>query len=221
MRPRVRQQDAHHDVARRTSNDRWAHIEGEVLIRRGRRVFDFITDQQRTQLYPPHGGLGESHQKSRLRPRRWKQNHCVDNLQIVPVDERDSGWENEHPRFRVYFQRTQGSWVGGWTATYDITGADIVQVIDWAQRQAGQVFVYSIALVYDDRATEQSMPGHGRGLVWLVGMDGNRGDDDLDPAAADIQRRMVARRREPVIVPSADQMPPGILEPYSDANGST
>lgn len=140
----------------------------------------------------------------------------MDTVQIGPVDERDCNWENANPRFRVYFQRTQGPRIGGWTATYDITGADVVQVIDWAQRQAGQVFVYSIALVSDDRAREQSMPGHGRGLVWLLGMDGNR--DDLDPAEAEIQRRMLARRREPVRLPAFDHMPPGVLEPFNGAS---
>lgn len=137
----------------------------------------------------------------------------MDGVEIVAVDERDSGWERDNPRFRVYLQKTSGTYIGGWTATYDITGADVVQVIDWAQREAGDLLVYSIALVYDDQAGEQLHPGHGRGLVWLVGMDGNR--SDLDPAEAQIQKRMLARRGEPVIVPPADRMPPR----HSDPNG--
>jgi hypothetical protein len=142
----------------------------------------------------------------------------VDGIKIVGVDERNSNLENDHPRFRVYFQRTQDSYIGGWTATYEITGADVVQVVDWAQRQAGETLVYSIALVYDDRAMEEPAPGPGRGLVWLLGMDGNR--SELDPSEAEIQRRMLARRQNPVIVPSTDRMPPGVLEPFSDGSDS-
>jgi hypothetical protein len=142
----------------------------------------------------------------------------VDGVQISAVDERDSGWERDSPRFRVYLQKTSGSYIGGRSATYDITGADVVQVIDWAQREAGDSLVYSIALVCDDQAEEQLHPGHGRGLVWLVGMDGNR--SDLDPVAAQIQQRMLARRGAPVIVPPADRMPPHGSDPDSDEAGS-
>lgn len=142
----------------------------------------------------------------------------VDGIEIVSVDERDNNWESEHPRFRVYFQRTGDSYIGGWTATYDITGADVVQVIDWAQRAAGETLVYSVALVYDDRAMEESMPGQGRGLVWLVGMDGNR--SDLNPVEAAIQRRMLARREDPVLVPPADRMPPHVPKPFGEGSHS-
>src|ERR1700710_2385655 len=94
-------------------------------------------------------------------------------MQIVQVDERDSGWELSTPRFRVYLHGSAESSTAGWTDTYDITGADVVQVIDWAQRQAGTSLTFAVALVYDDGAREQRSPGNGRGLVWLVGMDGN------------------------------------------------
>jgi hypothetical protein len=36
--------------------------------------------------------------------------------------------------------------------TYDITGADVLQVIDWAQRQAGDSLTYAIALVLTTRS---------------------------------------------------------------------
>jgi hypothetical protein len=67
--------------------------------------------------------------------------------------------------------------------------------------------VYAIALVYDDQAKAQQRRGRGRGLVWLVGTDGNR--SELDPGEAEIQRRMLARRGEPIVVPPADRMPTG------------
>jgi hypothetical protein len=95
---------------------------------------------------------------------------------------------------------------GGWTATYDVTGADVLQVVGWAQAQAGASRTYAVALVYDDRSKEETSPGHGRGLVWLIGMDGN----EHDPANARVvatQQRMVKRRSAPVAIPEADRMP--------------
>jgi hypothetical protein len=137
----------------------------------------------------------------------------VDEVQIVGVDERDNNWENNHPRFRVYLHGSGQSSTYGWTDTYDVTGADVLQVIDWAQRQAGDSLTYAIALVYDDEARAQRNPGRGRGLVWLVGMDGN--DIPAGPQETETQQRMLARRREPVRLPSADEMPPGVPEPYN------
>lgn len=94
-------------------------------------------------------------------------------MQVVQVDERDSGWEDRGPRFRVYLHGSSATSTGGWTGTCDITGADVLQVIDWAQRQAGDQLTYAVALVRDDKERERINPGSGRGLVWLVGMDGN------------------------------------------------
>jgi hypothetical protein len=68
--------------------------------------------------------------------------------------------------------------------------------------------------VYDDQAKEQLNPGFGRGLVWLVGVDGN--GDPIDAVEEDRQSRMLARRTAPVSVPVADRMPPGPIDPYHD-----
>jgi hypothetical protein len=122
----------------------------------------------------------------------------VNVVQIGQVDERDSGWENDRPRFRVYLHGSGPTTTHGWTDTYDVTGADVLQVIDWAQRQA----------------KEQLYPGFGRGLVWLVGVDGN--GDPIDAVEEDRQSRMLARRTAPVSVPVADRMPPGPIDPYHD-----
>lgn len=140
------------------------------------------------------------------------------DVQIVPVDERDSNWENDHPRFRVYLHSSGGTTTHGSTDTYDITGADVLQVIDWAQRQAGESLTYAVALVYDDKAEEQLNPGHGRGLVWLVGIDGNTNAWNAEEARA--MQRMMARRHEPVRVPAADRMPPDVPDPYNDGSHS-
>lgn len=136
-------------------------------------------------------------------------------MRVTQVEERDSGWEDDRPRFRVYLHGSGEASTGGWTDTYDITGADVLQVIDWAQRQAGGRLTYAVALVHDDADEERRNPGHGRGLVWLVGMDGNAHLTDQAETAA-VHRRMLARRRSPVAVPEPDKAPHDVLSPYSD-----
>ena len=86
-------------------------------------------------------------------------------VQVVHVDERDSGWENARPRFRVYLHGSGPHSTYGWTDAYDVTGADVLQVIDWAQRQAGDSLTYAVALVHDDPARGQMDPESGRGVV--------------------------------------------------------
>ena len=130
----------------------------------------------------------------------------MSEVNVVLVDERDSGWEDPRPRFRVYLHGSGADTTSGWTATHDITGADVVQVIDWAQRQAGSSRTYAVALVVDDEAREQARPGDGRGLVWLIGTDGNDHDPE-DPCLVETQQRMLRRRDMPINVPVADRMP--------------
>ena len=50
--------------------------------------------------------------------------------------------------------------------------------------------------------------------MWLVGMDGN--DQAIDDHEADAPTRMLARRREPVVVQPADRMPPAVPDPFND-----
>jgi len=95
------------------------------------------------------------------------------DMQIVLVDERDSHWESTTPRFRVYLQTPGDSRRSHSTATYDVIGGDVVQVINWAAARAGSDLTYGVALVYDDALAEQTNPGSGRGLIWLVGRDLN------------------------------------------------
>ena len=140
------------------------------------------------------------------------------DVRIAQVDERDSSWESDDPRFRVYLHGSSEGSTSGWTATYDITGADVLQVIDWAQRRAGDSLTYAVALVRDEKAHEERNPGHGRGLVWLVGIDGNTNPSDEAEAAA--LRGMLARRAEPVVVPRSDRMPMGVPDPYNDGTRS-
>lgn len=127
-------------------------------------------------------------------------------IQITAVDERDSSWEDREPRFRVYLHTSGADDTHGSTSTHDLLGVDILQAIDWAQRQAGDSRTYAIALVWDDSQRELETPGDGRGLVWLVGMDGN--ETPQDEGALAVQRRMLARRDRPVVLSEADRLPP-------------
>jgi hypothetical protein len=47
-------------------------------------------------------------------------------MRVEPADERDSSWEDFDPRFRVYLFDTAHAV----TSTYDITDADVLDVID-------------------------------------------------------------------------------------------
>ena len=138
----------------------------------------------------------------------------MSELRIEAVDERDSSWEDPSPRFRVYLHSSGADATCGSTWTYDITGADALQVIEWAQRQAGDRMTYAVALVRDDADEDRRNPGHGRGLVWLVGMDGN--DTPRAAEEVDRQHRMILRRTQPVGIPAADAMPPGVPDPFND-----
>ena len=95
-------------------------------------------------------------------------------MRIEPVDERDSNWELSTPRFRVYLFAPSGP--GYSVATYDVTEADALDVVRWAQEQAGDQRLYAVALVLDN---PDKPAGYERGLIWLVGMDAN--DTPMDP----------------------------------------
>ncbi|MGN0065408.1 MAG: hypothetical protein ACI379_14315 [Nocardioides sp.] len=133
-------------------------------------------------------------------------------IHVSPVDERDNTWEDGSPRFRVYLHGSEDDSTRGWTDTYDVTGADILQVIDWAQRQAGDTLTYAVALVSHDPHQERRCTRPG--LIWLVGMDGN--DVTINDHEDDVQRRMLARRAAPVGVPAVDRMPARVPDPYND-----
>lgn len=137
----------------------------------------------------------------------------MSQIEISQVDERDSSWEDYGPRFRVYLHGSGQTETRGSTDTYDVVGADILQVIDWAQKHAGNSLTYAVALVVDDLNEERRQPGRGRGLLWLIGRDGN--DDYSDsPLELALQQRMLQRRTNPVGVPASDAMPPAAQPTY-------
>jgi hypothetical protein len=124
-------------------------------------------------------------------------------MNIQPVDERDSGWEDHDPRFRVYlFEESapvdgpDGSSRQGYTTgTWDIVDADLLEVVRWAQDQAGVRGLYSIALVADRYGSNDE-----RGLVWLVGEDYQ--DTPADDRSHQVQARMRSRRGRAIVGPA-------------------
>lgn len=78
-------------------------------------------------------------------------------MRLLPVDERDSSWEINNPRFRVYLHGSGEESTIGWTGTYDVTGADVLQVIDWAQRQAAGQLTYAVANAFRDAAEDADL----------------------------------------------------------------
>ena len=132
-------------------------------------------------------------------------------MQIIAVDERTNYRELSDPCFRVYLHESGVDTTFGGVATYDITGADVLQVIDWAQTQAKEwanatgnaCLTYAIAYVPEGPATSDR---DRRTLVWLLGLDGN---DTAQGEQLAAQRRMLERRTDPVGMPKADRAPTG------------
>ncbi len=139
------------------------------------------------------------------------------SIQVIAVDERTNYRERHDPCFRVYLHESGGDTTFGAVATYDITGADVLQVIDWAQTQAegwsratgGARPTYAIAYVPEGPATSDL---DRRTLVWLLGLDGN---DSVEGEQLIAQRRMLQRRTDPVGIPEADRAPPGAASPFN------
>lgn len=113
------------------------------------------------------------------------------------VDERDSTWERDDARYRVYVFTGPGNAV----TTFDIVEATIEEALETAQSMSdGGSRLWSLALVEDDA---RGM----RGLIWLSGMDYN---DPPDTAREWQRRRQMqdrylaakSRRGEPVVLPN-------------------
>jgi len=105
-------------------------------------------------------------------------------VDVTEVDERDSSWEDPAPRFRVYLYEDHRGSYG--TRTYDITGADVLEVIQWAQDNVrGEDGLIAVALVDSHHHAEESP-----GLVWLLGSD-----DVYSSEPTDAQRAVLDRMR--------------------------
>jgi hypothetical protein len=79
-------------------------------------------------------------------------------MDVIAVDPRDETWAVDRPRYRVYFHEVNGT-----SDEYEVTGADVDEVIAWAEKQAGQrTYVLYVCV-----------PANGLGLVRLAGADPN------------------------------------------------
>ncbi|MET0886192.1 MAG: hypothetical protein ABWX92_07050 [Mycetocola sp.] len=84
-------------------------------------------------------------------------------MRTIEVDERDSTWERDDPRFRLYVFKGADNAV----TTLDILNATIEEALETAIALShGDKHLWSLALV------EQDARGM-RGLIWLSGMDYN------------------------------------------------
>ena len=89
----------------------------------------------------------------------------MSNLTSRPIDPRDTGWEVWNPAYRVYFWRRVSA--TGWgSRELEVSGDDIVAVLDWATRNANDGETYTLFAVVDY--------GDERGLIRLAGHDPTR-----------------------------------------------
>jgi hypothetical protein len=97
-------------------------------------------------------------------------------MKVRPVDPRDAAWEDETPRYRVYFWTPAGG-----ADENEISGVDVQEVIEWAEANRGErTYSLYVCVDLDDM-----------GLVRLAGRDPNspppRGErPPLDPNAISI-----------------------------------
>lgn len=76
-------------------------------------------------------------------------------MQIKPIDPRDQTWEQDQARYRVYF------WAGTASDEWEVSGADVHEVLNWAESRRGDRTYTLYACV----------PVDGLGLVRLAGVD--------------------------------------------------
>ncbi len=99
-------------------------------------------------------------------------------MDVRQVDPRDATWEDETPRYRVYFWTASGG-----ADENEIAGVDVQEVIAWAEGNRGDR-TYSLYVCVDM---------DGLGLVRLAGRDPNgpppRGERPaIDPTAISVMR---------------------------------
>lgn len=117
------------------------------------------------------------------------------------VDERESAWERDDARYRIYVFEGAGNAV----KTFDLEDATVEEALETADGLAGRgERLWSLALVENDTRGL-------RGLIWLSGMDYN----DPPGSAREWRRRrqmqdryLAARHRlgEPVVLPDGQRL---------------
>lgn len=125
-------------------------------------------------------------------------------MRMHEVDERNSLWEIDNPRFRIYVFEGAANAV----STFDVVDASIEEALEAARVQSqGDRHVWSLALVNDDGRS-------GRGLIWLSGNDYNDNPAPLDDAnywraRGTMQNRYLMARAqagEPVVLPTGERL---------------
>lgn len=96
-------------------------------------------------------------------------------MEAKAVDPRETGWQIDHPTYRVYIwspgppSEHITPAARGWRCSeFDVTGADVEEVLAWARAQAPSDGTYTVFL----RGTDN---GEG-GLSRLAGWEPTRGD---------------------------------------------
>jgi hypothetical protein len=91
---------------------------------------------------------------------------AVSELQVHPVDPRDTSWELWDPRYLVYFWQSLGQ---GWRSReFELTGGDVVAVLAWAAAHTQDRESYTVHCIVES--------ADGTGLVRLTGNDPTRSD---------------------------------------------
>ena len=89
-------------------------------------------------------------------------------VEVIAVDPRDQTWEVDRPRYRVYFHDTNGA-----SDEHEITGADVGEVIAWAETRRGpRTYVLYVCVDSD-----------GLGLVRLAGADPNTSESSTETSS--------------------------------------
>ena len=106
-------------------------------------------------------------------------------MNATPIDPRDTAWESDYPAYRVSFW--SGSRASAWRSTeWRITGADVPEVLGWAQACAEGRYVTVWVEAHDA----------GRlGMVRLLGWEPPRNDEPLGDyiAAAPFAETLTSR----------------------------
>jgi hypothetical protein len=85
-----------------------------------------------------------------------------------PIDPRDQRWEIWRPTYRVYFWRLVSP--TGWgSREFEVSGGDIVAILNWAERHADRGETFTVFVVVGE--------GERLGLVRLAGGDPTRASD--------------------------------------------
>lgn len=83
-------------------------------------------------------------------------------VDVAPVDPRDQSWEVDEPAYRVYFASRSGAV----TDEYELTGADVSEVLAWAEENRGsRTYILYVCV----------RSPNGLGLIRLEGSDPNAG----------------------------------------------